>query len=105
MSIDLNTLIVIAVVVVAIYIFIKLIVSPVIKAAVAIVILLLAIYILQKFFNFNLQHIFGQYAIYFDITKWGVNLNWLLKPIVENINKLLPFIHAVWPAVPNAIKP
>jgi len=93
---DLNTLIVIVVIVIAVYIFIKLIVSPLLKAAVGIVILLLAIYILQKFFNFDLRNVFGPFAVYLDITKWGVNLNWLLDPINSNINKLLPFVHIIW---------
>ena len=105
MSIDLNTLIVIAVVVVAIYIFIKLIVSPILKAVVAIVILLLVIYILQKFFTFNLHSVFGQYAVYLDITKWGVNMNWILKPINNYLNMAMPVLHSIWPSIPKTIKP
>ena len=98
---DINTLILIIVIVVAIYIFIKLIVSPLIKAALGIVIILLAIYILQKYFNFNLHNVFGQYTVYLDMTKWGINMNWLLNPLNYYINKSLPFIHSLFSKLPK----
>jgi len=101
---DINTLIVIIVIVIAAYIFIKLIVSPLIKAAIGIVIILLAIYILQKYFAFNSKNIFGSYATYLDITKWGVNLNWILNPLNYYIDKVMPFLKPIWQNVPKNVK-
>lgn len=76
---DLNSIIVIIVAIVVAYFVIKFIVSPLIKAIAGIIIFLVAIYILQRYFNlnFNFSNVLG------------LNLNWILNPANSYINKII----------------
>ncbi len=79
--------------VVLVFLLVKYVVSPIIKALIFIIIFLLVIYIIQHFFQFNLNRYFGPLATYLDITKWGINLNWLLNPLDYWLSQLLKFLH------------
>ena len=87
---DLASIITIVVGAIIIYFVIKFVVSPLIKAIAGIIALLLLIYIIQYFFGFNLDRFFGPLATYLDITKWGINLSWLLNPLNYYLNKFIP---------------
>ena len=69
---DPASLIIIIVVIIAIYFFIKLVVSPLLRAVAGVIIFLLAIYVLKQFFNFNLDNVLGPFAKYIDIGSWNV---------------------------------
>ena len=98
---DVTSLIVIVAIIVVIFIFIKFIVSPIIKVIVGIITFLLLIYVLQRFFGFDLTRIFGPFGSYLDLTKWGINFNWLLEPINYCIEKIEYFFHYAWGNVPK----
>lgn len=71
-------------VIVLVYVLIKLVVSPIVKAVAGIAILLLAVYIIQQYFNVNLTDSLGDWGKYLDITKWNINL----ISVPEFINKI-----------------
>lgn len=62
---DLNSIIAIVIGVVVIFFFVKLVINPLVKAILGIAIFLIAIYLLQKFFHFNLDNVFGPFSAYF----------------------------------------
>lgn len=82
-------LITIIISVVAIYFFVKLIVNPLIKVVAGVVIFLVIVYILQRFFNFDFNDTFGPLAKYLNPEKWGVNFNEIISQIVNYIKGLL----------------
>lgn len=85
---DIQSFIAIAVGIVAIYFFIKFIVSPIIRAVFGVVIFLVIIYLLQRFFGFNLD-------------QWGLNLNWMLNPANHYINQIKNFLIFIWGNFPK----
>ena len=66
--------------------FIKFVISPLIRAVLGIIIFLLIIYALQKITHFNTNSIFGSLSPYMDISKWSF-INWILWPVDYLINK------------------
>jgi len=64
-----------------IYFFVKIVVSPVVKAILGVIIFLIALYLLQHYFGFNLNKILSPLGIYPE--KWGINLNWLTSPVTN----------------------
>ena len=91
---DLNTIIAIVVAVAVIYLFVRFIVSPLIKAVLGVILFLVAIYILQRYFNFNLNNVLGPFASYFGWIAGPVNYCTnlaasFLHPLVQNFTKSL----------------
>ena len=99
---DFTSLIEIIVAIFVIYFFIKLIVSPVIKIILGIIIFLVFIYILQKFFGFNLNQVLTPFGISFNSSKWGLGLNWLLGPINYFIEQIKTFLSFIWGNFPKS---
>lgn len=85
---DFASFLAVAVSAIVVYYIIRFVVSPLIKAVAAVVALLLAIYIIQYLIGFSLNRFLGPFAVYLDITKWGINLDWLLNPINYYFSKL-----------------
>lgn len=92
---DINSIIAIAVLIVVIYLFIKFIVSPIVKAILGIVIFLALIYFLKRFFNFDLDGV---------LSPFGIHLNWIFGPIEYYINLAENFINFIWHNFINAAK-
>ena len=88
---DTGSILAIIITSVLIYFLIRFVLSPIIKAILAIIVFLLLIYIIQYFFNFDMNRFFGPFAVYLDITKWGVDLSWILNPLNEILNKIASF--------------
>jgi hypothetical protein len=87
---DLNSIIVIVIAIVVIYLFFKFIVSPVFKAIMSALTFLVLIYILHRFFNFDLNQVLGPLGKYIDLNKLDINFNWILEQINnfwQNISK------------------
>ncbi|MGD0577160.1 MAG: hypothetical protein ABSA74_03745 [Candidatus Staskawiczbacteria bacterium] len=93
---DLTTIIIIIAVMVVIYLFIRLIVSPLIQIALVIIALLVALYILQRFFNFDLSRVLGPYSGYLDFSKIEPYINWATGPANYYIDQLKTFTNFVW---------
>lgn len=88
---EIGSILTLIVIVVAVYFFIKLVISPLLKAIIGVFAFLVILYLIQRIFNFDLNRIFGDYSAFIDITKWGINLNWLLDPLNKVINEFLAF--------------
>lgn len=80
---DLNSILFIIVGLIAIYLFIKLVVSPIVKAILAIVIFFVAVYLLQKYFSFNLLGLMET-----SFNKMIPGYDWIWGPINDFFNKI-----------------
>ena len=100
---DTTSIIEIVAVVLALYFFIKFIVSPVIRIIIGVVIILVLIYLLQQFFSFDLTKIAGPYAKYLELNNFGINLNWILAPANYYINEIKSFISYIWGNIPKSL--
>lgn len=98
---DITSLIEIIVVIVVIYFFIKLIVSPIIKAVLGIIIFLAAVYFLQKYFGFNFDRVLAPFGISLNSNKWGLNLNWIFSLANYYIDQAKNFINFIWNNFPK----
>jgi len=85
---DFNSIVAIIVGIVAICLFVKFVVNPLIKAVLGIAIFLILIYVLKRVFNLDLTKAFGPFGPYLDLNNWGSNISWLLTPINNFINKI-----------------
>jgi hypothetical protein len=90
MALDLTSAILIIFTVAAIYFIFKFIVSPIAKAILSIAILLIAIYALQKFFNFDLSQLLSPFGISFNF-----NLDKILNPLNNIMNQALTIINSL----------
>ena len=95
---DINSIIVIIIALGAIYLFVRLVVGPIIKAILGIIILLTLLYLLQRFFNFSLPSPWGTYL---NFNTWG--LNWLLSPINYYVDQLKVFLTGAWANFPKSL--
>ena len=82
---DIASLVEIVVAVVVVYFFI-----------VGIVLLLVLIYLLQRFFGFNIDNILAPFGMSSSFKNLALNMNWLLDPINYYINKITFFIDFIW---------
>jgi len=99
---DITSLVEIGIVVIVIYFFIKFIVSPIARLILGIIIVLVTIYLLQRFFGFDTAKIFGPFAKYLDINNLGVNLNWILGPTNYYIDQIKNFLNLIWSNFPKS---
>ena len=101
---DINTLVLIVVTAIILYIFIKLIVSPLLKIAFGVVIFIAFLYILQKFFNFNLNKALGPFSVYVDTNKWATEFDWLITPVNNYTNQVILFLQSFFQNIPKIKK-
>jgi len=98
---DITSLIEIVIAIVVVYFFIKLIVSPVIKAVIGVLTFLVAIYLLQHFLGFDLTKLLGPWGKYLNVNKLGLNLNWIFGPAYYYIDKIKSFLTFIWGNYPK----
>lgn len=101
---DTTSFVEIVIVVVAIYFFIKFIVTPIVKAVVGIIIFLVLIYLLQRFFGFDVDKVLAPFGISLNINGWGSSFSWLTGPInyvIETGKSLINFISGNFPKATN----
>jgi len=101
---DTTSLIEIVIAIVAAYFIIKFVVSPIIRAVLGIIIFLVAIYLLQRFFGFNLDQILAPFGISLNSSKWGLNLNWILGPANYYVDQIKTFLYSIWGNFPKPLK-
>jgi len=89
---DASSAVTIIVAVVVVYLIFKFIVSPLIKLIAGIVIFLIAIYILQTYFNFSFNQYLGPFSKYIDIDKTIDSASWIINPIIAYVNKAISFL-------------
>jgi hypothetical protein len=102
---DITSIIAIVIAIAIIYFLIKFVVSPIVKAVLGIVTFLILIYLLQRFFGFNLDQILAPFGISLNINSWNQSLNWLLEPINYYINMATSIFHSLWQSVPKGSNP
>jgi len=88
---DVTQLVTVVVVIAVIYLFVKFIVSPLLRFISGIILFIAIIYILQTFFKFDFSNILGGWL---DINKIKTNLpwlGWLIDYIGFYINKAVLF--------------
>jgi putative flippase GtrA len=102
---DITSLIEIAVVIVVIYFFIKFIVSPIVRIAVGIIILIVFIYLLQRFFGFNMDQVLSPFGVSLNPSKWNINIDWISNPVNSIIDQIKSFLSFIWGNVPKSAKP
>ncbi len=100
--IDLTSIIIIIIVIAVICLFIKFIVSPVIRIALGIIIFLIFIYFLQQFFGFDINKILAPFGIFINFNKFASSFNWLLTPINHFLDQLKNFWDFIWHNVPKS---
>jgi len=93
---DITSIIEIIIVIAVIYLVIKFIVNPVIKIILGIIIFLVAVYVLQRFFGFNINEILAPFGISLNMGKWAFNFNDVLWPANTYIDKLRTFGNLIW---------
>lgn len=74
---DTTSIIAIVVAVALIYFFVKFVVNPIIKAILGVIVFLIIIYLLQKYLGFDVGQIFSPFGISLNLSKWGINLDWI----------------------------
>ncbi|MCX6721463.1 MAG: hypothetical protein NT026_02590 [Candidatus Staskawiczbacteria bacterium] len=99
---DIASVLTIVVIVIAVYFFLKLVVSPLVRAVAGIIAFLIILYLLQRIFGFDLSRIFGRYSVFLDISKWGINLNLILNPVNYLIKEILNFLQQGWEKIPKS---
>jgi hypothetical protein len=97
---DLTSLIAIVIAVIVIYLFIKFVVSPVLRVIFGIIVFLVLIYILQRFFGFNIDQVFTPFGIHFGKT----NLDWMAGPVNYCINQIKNLLNHLWNNIPKPSK-
>lgn len=93
---DNQSLIAIIIGAIVLFFFVKFILSPIIRVVLGVVIFLIAIYLLQRFYNFNPLSPFG---ISLDTGSW--NLDWIFSPIGFYIDKIRNFLSFIWGNFPK----
>lgn len=86
--IDLTSIITIAIAIAVVYFFIRFIVNPIVKIITGIIVFLVALYVLQRFFNIDVYNMLGPWGKYLDISKIGTDwlsnfINYCVKQITE----------------------
>jgi hypothetical protein len=92
---DFTSLIEIIIAIVVIYFFIRFIVNPILKVILGVIIFLIAIYILQKYFGFNLDKMLAPFGISLNSSKWSTNFNWILGPVNYYIYQAKNFLNFI----------
>jgi len=100
--IDLTSLAVIAVIIVVIYFFVKLIVSPLVRVGLGIIIFIIALYLLQRFFGFDLNKVLGPLGISVP-NGWNIDLNTIFGPFNYYIEQIKSFASFLWQNVPKSL--
>jgi hypothetical protein len=93
---DTTSIVTIVVGIGVIILFVKFVVSPVVRVILGIVIFCIAVYLLQRFLNFNLNQILAPFGISLDLSKWGPNFNWILGPANHYVDQAKNFLIMIW---------
>jgi len=101
---DITSFITIIIAVAIIYLLIKFIVSPAVKVISGIIIFLIIISLLQRFFGFNFSQILAPFGISLNLNNWGLNLNWILGPANYYIDQVKNFLNFIWENFFKSIK-
>jgi len=92
---DTKALIELILVIGSVILFIKFMVSPIIKAILGIISFIVIVYLLQKFLGFDIGEMLSPLGISLDFNNWSQNISWILKPAeycLNQIKNLLNFI-------------
>jgi len=100
--IDLTSLVAIAVIIVVIYFFLKLIVSPLIRVILGIVIFIIALYLLQRFFGFDVNKVLSPFGISVP-SDWIVDIGTIFGPFNYYIEQIKSFASFLWGNIPKSL--
>lgn len=90
-----GSIITIIAVLVIIYLLIKFIISPLIKIITGIVVILIALYILNRFFSFSFNQIIGPFSNYINIDGWIKVVGGFVESWINTITKIFSFLNFV----------
>ena len=93
---DITTLIEIIIAVLVVYLFIKFIVSPVVKVIVGIIIFVFLLYLLQRFFGIGLDKILAPFGISLNPSAWWLGFDWIPGPVNYYMERAGNFIDFIW---------
>lgn len=102
---DTGSIIAIVVAIIVVYFFIKLVVSPFLKAVVGVVVFFATIYLLQRFFGFSLDSLLSPLGIHLNLDNWSSKFNWVLGPANYYIDQIKIFLNSTWAKFPKPTKP
>ena len=98
---DINQIISLVVIIVAVFLLVKFIVGPAVKLIGGIIIFLIILYISQQYFHLNLNQIFGPLSPYLHTGLWTAPINWLVSTVNWVINGFLILLKNVPSAKPG----
>ena len=102
MAINFTSIILILVAIALIYLFLRFVISPALRIVLAVIILLILFYALQRIFGFDVGKILAPFGISFDFNKFYSNFSWILTPINNFIDKAASFWKFIWHNVPQS---
>jgi len=101
---DLTLFITIIIVIVVAYLFIRFVVSPILRVIFGIIIFLVFIYLLQRFFGFDIGQILKPFGLSVNLDKLYSSISWILTPISYLIDKAEKFFNFISGNVPKIKK-
>jgi uncharacterized membrane protein YfcA len=102
---DFTSFIEIIIAILVAYFILKFIVSPVLKIIFGIIIILVLLYLLQRFFGFNIDKALAPLGVSLNLNKWGDGFNWILSPINYCLDQIKKFLDPLWNNLPKFSKP
>ncbi len=93
---DLTSIIEIVVVIAIVVFLIKFIVSPIIKIAIGILLILGLIYVLQRYFGFDVDKILSPFGVSVNVDKWNQSFDWILTPANYYLDQAKTFFNFIW---------
>lgn len=100
---DITSLITIAVVIAVAYLLIRFVVSPIFKAIFAVIFFIVILYLLQRYFSFDLSKILSPFGINLDMNKLDSSFNWILGPAGFYIDRAKNFLDFIWGNFPKSL--
>ena len=98
---DIVTFVEIAVAVLVVYFLIKFIVSPILKIVVGIISILVIVFLLQRFFGFNIDNVLAPLGINLNLNSWISKFNWIFAPFNGYIDQAKGFISFISSNIPK----
>ena len=89
---DVTSIITIVIGLIVVYLFIKFILSPIIRVVLGIIIFIIALYLLQRF-GFDLDQVLAPFGISLSSSKWGLSINKVLGFVGYYIDQIKNFLN------------
>jgi len=98
---DITQIITVIAVIAVVYVFVKFIVSPLLRLITGIILFIAIVYILQTFFKFDFSGILGGWLDIDKVTNQFPWIGWIVSSIGNYINQAVSFIKLLLSGVPK----